>query len=62
MQRTYIADAQPGQKVRLSGFLENIRNKRAMAFLGLDRITMIALNIAIKEVMFLFRGPNRLTP
>ena len=29
---------------------------------GLDRITMIALDIAIKEVMFLFRGPNRLTP
>ena len=30
--------------------------------MGLDRITMLALNITIKEVMFLFRGPNRLTP
>lgn len=30
--------------------------------MGLDRITMLALNIVIKEVMFLFRGPNRLTP
>jgi len=30
--------------------------------MGLDRITMLALDIAIKEVMFLFRGPNRLTP
>jgi len=30
--------------------------------MGLDRITMLALNIPIKEVMFLFRGPNRLTP
>ena len=30
--------------------------------LGLDRLTMRVLNIGIKEVMFLFRGPNRLTP
>ena len=30
--------------------------------MGLDRITMILLGITIKEVMFLFRGPNRLTP
>jgi len=30
--------------------------------MGLDRLTMLALDIAIKEVMFLFRGPNRLTP
>jgi len=30
--------------------------------MGLDRITMLALDIPIKEVMFLFRGPNRLTP
>lgn len=31
--------------------------------LGLDRITMLLLNIpSIKEIMFLFRGPNRLTP
>ena len=30
--------------------------------IGLDRMTMILLNIAIKEVEFLFRGPDRLTP
>ena len=30
--------------------------------IGLDRLTMILLNITIKEVMFLFRGPNRIHP
>ena len=30
--------------------------------LGVDRMTMLLLGIPIKEVMFLFRGPNRLTP
>ncbi len=30
--------------------------------LGVDRLTMLLLGITIKEVMFLFRGPNRLTP
>ena len=30
--------------------------------LGVDRLTMLLLGISIKEVMFLFRGPNRLTP
>ena len=31
--------------------------------LGLDRITMLLLNIpTIKEVEFIFRGPNRITP
>ncbi|MDO4749386.1 MAG: aspartate--tRNA(Asn) ligase [Eubacteriales bacterium] len=30
--------------------------------LGIDRMTMLILGITIKEVMFLFRGPNRLTP
>ena len=39
MKRTYVANAQPGQKVQISGFLENIRNKRAMAFLVLKDIT-----------------------
>ncbi|MCL2605366.1 MAG: aspartate--tRNA(Asn) ligase [Defluviitaleaceae bacterium] len=39
MNRTYIANAQPGQRVRISGFLENIRNKRSMAFLVLRDIT-----------------------
>lgn len=30
--------------------------------LGVDRMTMLLLGVPIKEAMFLFRGPNRLTP
>ena len=30
--------------------------------LGIDRLTMLLLGLHIKEAMFLFRGPNRLTP
>ncbi len=30
--------------------------------LGVDRLTMLFLGVPIKEAMFLFRGPNRLTP
>ena len=30
--------------------------------IGIDRLTMLFLGISIKEVQFLFRGPNRLTP
>ncbi len=30
--------------------------------LGVDRLTMLLLGLPIKETMFLFRGPNRLTP
>ena len=30
--------------------------------IGVDRITMLVTGLAIKEVQFLFRGPNRLTP
>ena len=30
--------------------------------LGLDRLTMLLANTTIKEAMFLFRGPNRITP
>lgn len=30
--------------------------------IGIDRLTMLLLNMHIKEVMFIFRGPNRLTP
>jgi aspartyl-tRNA synthetase len=30
--------------------------------LGIDRLTMLLLGINIKEAMFLFRSPNRLTP
>jgi len=30
--------------------------------IGVDRMTMLLLGTVIKESMFLFRGPNRLTP
>jgi len=30
--------------------------------LGIDRLTMLLLGINIKEAMFIFRGPNRLSP
>lgn len=30
--------------------------------IGIDRLTMLLLNLGIKDAMFLFRGPNRLTP
>lgn len=30
--------------------------------LGIDRLTMLLVGLGIKEAMFLFRGPNRLTP
>ena len=30
--------------------------------LGVDRLTMLLLGLSIKEVMFIFRGPTRLTP
>ncbi len=33
MNRTYIKDIQPGTHCRIRGFVENIRNKRTMAFL-----------------------------
>ena len=35
MQRSLIAGAPAGERVRLQGFVENIRNKRTMAFLVL---------------------------
>lgn len=30
--------------------------------LGIDRLTMLIFNLTIKDAMFLFRSPNRLTP
>lgn len=30
--------------------------------IGIDRLTMLLFNIGIKDAMFIFRGPNRLTP
>jgi len=39
MDRTYVADAKAGTGVKLQGFVENIRNKKAMAFIVLRDIT-----------------------
>ncbi len=39
MERTYIADITPGARQRISGFVENLRNKRTMAFLVIKDIT-----------------------
>jgi aspartyl-tRNA synthetase len=33
MKRTYISEIEPGGRCKVQGFVENIRNKRAMAFL-----------------------------
>ena len=30
--------------------------------LGIDRLTMLLLGLTIQDAMFIFRGPNRLTP
>ncbi len=30
--------------------------------IGIDRLTMLLMGLTIKDAMFLFRGPNRLTP
>ena len=39
MNRTYIADITPGARYSISGFVENLRNKRTMAFLVIRDIT-----------------------
>lgn len=39
MNRTYIADITPGASYRISGFVENLRNKRTMAFLVIKDLT-----------------------
>ncbi len=39
MNRTYISDVTPGARYRISGFVENLRNKRTMAFLVIRDIT-----------------------
>ena len=39
MNRTYISDITPGASCRISGFVENLRNKRTMAFLVIRDIT-----------------------
>ncbi len=39
MERTYIKDVKPGARCRIAGFVENLRNKRTMAFLVIKDIT-----------------------
>ncbi len=39
MERTYITSVTPGATYRISGFVENLRNKRTMAFLVIRDIT-----------------------
>lgn len=39
MNRTYISDIKPGASYKISGFIENLRNKRTMAFLVIRDIT-----------------------
>ncbi len=39
MERTYIANITPGKRARIAGFVENLRNKRTMAFLVIKDIT-----------------------
>ena len=46
MERTLIANARPDEKQKLQGFVENIRNKRTMAFLVLrDHTGRIQLTV-----------------
>ncbi len=39
MERTMISNVTPGTRARISGFVENLRNKRTMAFLVVKDIT-----------------------
>ena len=39
MNRTYIADIIPGSRYRVCGFVENLRNKRTMAFIVVKDVT-----------------------
>ena len=39
MERTYIKNVKPGARCRIAGFVENLRNKRTMAFLVIKDIT-----------------------
>ena len=39
MERTYIANVKAGEQVKIAGFVENLRNKRTMAFLVIKDIT-----------------------
>ncbi|HAJ77853.1 MAG TPA: aspartate--tRNA(Asn) ligase, partial [Clostridiales bacterium] len=39
MERELIKNVKPGEKVKISGFVENLRNKRTMCFIVLKDIS-----------------------
>ena len=49
MQRTYIADVKDGQQVKIQGFVENLRDGKAMAFLVIKDITGVMQVTVEKE-------------
>ena len=49
MERTYIANVKAGEKCRICGFVENLRNKRTMAFLVIKDITG-KLQVTVKSI------------
>ena len=49
MERTRVADIVPGTKVKISGFVENFRNKRTMAFIVVRDITGKIQVTVVKE-------------
>ncbi|MCQ2427631.1 MAG: aspartate--tRNA(Asn) ligase [Clostridia bacterium] len=49
MERTHIANIVPGSRVKISGFVENLRNKRTMAFIVIRDITGKIQVTVVKE-------------
>ena len=62
MQRSLIAEAPAGERVRLQGFVENIRNKRTMAFLVLrDSTGRIQLTVEKEKLPAVAAAVDQLT-
>ena len=62
MQRSLIAQAPAGERVRLQGFVENIRNKRTMAFLVLrDDTGRIQLTVEKEKLPEVAAAVDQLT-
>ena len=62
MQRSLIAGAPAGERVRLQGFVENIRNKRTMAFLVLrDDTGRIQLTVEKEKLPEVAAAVDQLT-
>ena len=62
MQRSLIAGAPAGERVRLQGFVENIRNKRTMAFLVLrDDTGRIQLTVEKEKLPEVTAAVDQLT-